>query len=149
MSCNGDCGNCLQGTLPLSSVKKELDKFEYNEEMSKPYIAILGVTARCNLSCPYCFVSQHNSDMNLNTAFAAVDMALNNTPIGEKPEIVFFGGEPLLRYDEIIVPVVEKYKDQCSYSITTNGVLLNEDKVDFFLSNNVGVLLSFDGIREV
>lgn len=149
MNCSGNCGSCLQNSLPISAVRKEIDKFEYSEEMSKPYIAILGVTARCNLSCPYCFVSQHNSDMDLNTAIAAVEMAINNAPVGEKPEIVFFGGEPLLRYNEIIVPIIEKYQGLCSYSITTNGVLLDENKVDFFLQNEVGVLLSFDGVREV
>ncbi|MGN1326575.1 MAG: hypothetical protein ACI4VQ_00590 [Clostridia bacterium] len=59
----------------------------------------------------------------------------------------FFGGEPLLCFDSLIKPLVEKYKDIVSFGITTNGVLLDEDIVDFFYENNIQLLLSFDGIE--
>ena len=59
----------------------------------------------------------------------------------------FFGGEPLLYFDSLIKPLVEKYKDIVSFGITTNGILLDEDIVDFFYENNIQPLLSFDGIE--
>jgi uncharacterized protein len=61
----------------------------------------------------------------------------------------FFGGEPLLRYEDLIYPLIEKYKTEIEFGITTNGVLLNENIVDYFYKNNVNVLLSFDGVKKV
>lgn len=154
--CSGNCDTCntcagyqvMGYKIPM---QKEMDEFYYNsDEMSHPSAVFLGVTSRCNLSCPYCFVQQKNEDMSLETAIAAVDLAIANSEYsGNTPHVIFFGGEPLLKYNEIIVPIVKKYADQCTFSITTNGVLLNEDIVDFFVANNVSVLLSFDGVKKV
>ena len=53
--------------------------------------------------------------------------------------INFFGGEPLLQFDQIIVPLVEENKEvnNLTFGITTNGVLLDEDKVDFFYKHKI------------
>lgn len=167
MSCNGDCGSCLhnnllakdKGTLsPVidENLPKEIQEFTYSTQMSEPSVVFLGVTKRCNLSCPYCFVSQGNQDMTLETAKKGVEIAIKNAEkhsiennYVERPLVIFFGGEPLLMYEKIIVPIVKEYSDRCDFSLTTNGVLLNEDVVDFLSKNNVEVLLSFDGIKQV
>lgn len=94
--------------------------------------------------------------MTIDIARKGVKLAIENAKKGsirnnntERPLVVFFGGEPLLMFSQIIVPIVEEFSEQCDFSLTTNGILLNEDVVDFFYKNNVEVLLSFDGIKKV
>lgn len=111
----------------------------------------LNLTQRCNLKCRYCFVVQQPKEMDYKTAKDAVDFyaknALDNLDI---PDVTFFGGEPLLKYDEIVKPIVKyirnKYGDY-KIGLTTNGTLLNEEKVKFFNDNDVVLLLSLDGDR--
>lgn len=110
---------------------------------------LLGLTNRCNLQCNYCFVKQNNKDMSYETAEQSLhwlkSLHSDDTPLN----VGFFGGEPLIKYDDIIKPLVEKYNDDFSFMLTTNGVLLDEDKVDFFLKYNIQPLLSFDGVAAV
>jgi uncharacterized protein len=61
--------------------------------------------------------------------------------------VFFFGGEPTLKWDDIIVPIVEKYPN-LKYSITTNGYLLNKEKIDFLNKHNFAVMLSMDGAEQ-
>lgn len=62
-------------------------------------------------------------------------------------EIFFFGGEPTLCWDDIIVPLVSKYSN-LNYGITTNGSLLDKEKIDFLSKHDVAVMLSMDGDRK-
>jgi len=79
--------------------------------------------------------------MTLDTAKAAAD--------NEKIRFYFFGGEPMLCYDSIIVPIIEyienKYPNIFYYGMTTNGTLLNEGRINFLKSKNFELLLSIDG----
>lgn len=99
--------------------------------------------------------------MSLQTAKDAVDWLYVNAQIKIKnkwvnqkyiPHINFFGGEPTLMWDEIIVPLVqyirEKYHDKFGIGMTTNGTLLNKDRIDFMKQNKIGILLSIDGDKE-
>ena len=112
----------------------------------------LNLTQKCNLKCKYCFVTQQPKEMDYKTAKDAVDFyaknALDNLDI---PDITFFGGEPLLKFEYIIKPLVEyirkRYGD-FEISVTTNGTLLDEEKLKFLRDNNVGLLLSIDGDKE-
>lgn len=147
--CDNNCSVC--GKCPIT-VPHEQTEFNYNyEEYSRPTTVLLGVTNRCNLSCPYCFVAQDKQDMSFETAEKAVQMVLKNAEItGGDPSVLFFGGEPLIMFDKIIVPLIEKYDGQVkSWGLTTNGILLDEDKVDFFYKRGIMPLLSFDGVKEV
>ena len=114
----------------------------------------LTLTHRCNLACKYCFVQQEALDMPLQVALDSVDFVINNLASErDSASIAFFGGEPLLRWDDIIVPTVlykeQKYPDkQCKFSITTNCVLLTEDKIKFMKEHNIGILTSIDGAKE-
>ena len=129
------------------------EEFMYDFNVhSKPHSILLGLTNDCNLACPYCFVKQDKQAMSYEIAEQSVKWVLNNIIDKEnidKPTVIFFGGEPLLMFDEIIVPLVENYGNKVNFSITTNGVLLDEDKVDFFYKNNVDILLSFDGLKVI
>lgn len=70
----------------------------------------------------------------------------------EKVSVTFFGGEPTLLWDDIIVPLVqyteEKYPNIVNFGITTNGTLLNEDRIKWLYNHNIRPLLSIDGAKE-
>ena len=136
-------------------------KFIYQEKYKYLFNICLNVTDSCNLACRYCFVEQHPHFMSLETAKKATDWVYNNLQEAKKIEaispnhtarITFFGGEPMLMYEQIIVPLVqyieEKYPNQITLSMTTNGTLLNKERIDFLYSHHVGLLLSIDGKKE-
>ena len=123
-----------------------------NKRIAKGYNTnIIVVTNKCNFDCKYCFERDkiRKEDEFIITK-EEIEKYIDDIKSSERnPVIVIFGGEPLLCFDSIIVPIVEKYKNEIDFSITTNGILLDEDKVDFFYKNNIEILLSFDGIRSV
>ena len=83
---------------------------------------------------------------------AAQFLIKNAEESGVIPNINFFGGEPMIMWDEIIVPLTNwirnEYQKPFSLGITTNGVLLNEDKLNYIKENNIGLLFSCDGAKE-
>lgn len=113
----------------------------------------LNLTQRCNLKCRYCFVHQQPKEMTYETAKDAVDFYARNAVLeATEPQVTFFGGEPMLKYEEIIKPLVEYIRStygDYNISITTNGTLLNEEVYEFFKENDVGMLLSLDGMKEI
>lgn len=118
-------------------------------ELPKITRAFLNVTDECNLRCTYCFVNKMPNFIDYQTAKDAVDFLGNNAAESKTiPNINFFGGEPMLMWDTIIEPLVlyakEKYKN-FRFSITTNGTLLNEERIKFMREHNFGLLLSIDG----
>lgn len=129
---------------------KLIQDFQYSyNEYSRPTNAVVSLTDDCVLSCNYCFCKQQPNYMSYETAEAVVQWLLSNKQTEEKPSYVFFGGEPLMQFENIIKPLVEKYYKEINFSITTNGILLNEDVVDFLYKYQIQPLLSFDGVPEV
>ena len=115
--------------------------------------AMLVVTHACPMKCRYCFVHQEPSCMSYKTAKDATDFLIKNAEeVNTIPSINFFGGEPTLLWDEIIVPLTkwirQEYKKPFSLGITTNAVLLNEERLNFLKENNIGLLFSMDGAKE-
>ena len=131
--------------------------FIYEEKYSYPIRVMLNLTDNCNLACRYCFVQQKPNYMTLQVAKDAVDFIVNNYKIRsekydlkEKKGLFFFGGEPMLMFDSIIVPLMEyiesKYVlDEFQFGITTNGTLLNKERIDFLKKYNIYPMLSIDG----
>ena len=122
-------------------------------ELPKFTRAFLNLTNACNLRCRYCFVKQQNNYMSWQVAKDAADMLLDNAAeVGARPDITFFGGEPLLMWDKIIKPLVayirSERKSNSILSITTNGTLLTEEMLRYMKENQVGILFSIDGARE-
>lgn len=122
--------------------------------MSLPKItsAMLIVTHSCPLACRYCFVHQEACHMSYETAKAAVDFLIKNAEEeGRKPGINFFGGEPMVMWDKIIVPLTryirKDYGKPFDISMTTNGILLTDDRIAFLKKNKVSMLLSIDGAK--
>lgn len=115
--------------------------------------AFLVVTQQCNLACKYCFVVQKNKKMSYKVAQDSADFIYKNAKEQkQRPSINFFGGEPLLRWDDIIVPLTKyirgKYGDNFGLSMTTNGVLLDKEKLEFMKKNNIGFMVSIDGNKK-
>lgn len=134
-------------------------KFEYKEIYKYPTYAMLNLTDNCNLACIYCFVQQQPHYMSIDVAKDAVNFLINNYNIkkekgwlrrNEKKTLVFFGGEPMLMFDSIIEPIIHYIEEtdninEFTFHITTNGTLLNEERIKFFKKYKVAILLSMDG----
>lgn len=130
-------------------------EFEYKEEYAWLTNICLNVTDACNLACRYCFVEQHPHYMTLDVAKQTVHFILDNLEKknkkygkNEKASITFFGGEPTLMWDEIIVPLTNYIKENnfpITLGITTNGTLLNQERIKFLKNNKIQPLLSIDG----
>ncbi|MGE5405573.1 MAG: radical SAM protein [Candidatus Saccharibacteria bacterium] len=111
----------------------------------------ISVTQKCNLACKYCYVDKYDFAMSLNTASKVVDFIFENTPAGERIDIGFFGGEPLLVFDlvqqiaEMIVehPAYPEYK--VYIDIVSNGTIFSDDIAKFLREYNIGYCLSCDG----
>ena len=97
--------------------------------------------------------------MTYNVAKDAVDWLIKNKRWknehgfpNEKVEIIYFGGEPTLLWDEIIMPLTQyafdTYPNEIHFNITTNGTLLNEERIRFMAKYDIYPLLSIDGAPE-
>ena len=112
----------------------------------------LHMTARCNLNCGYCYVDHSDeSDMTFETAKAVVDLAGREA---KRAGLIFFGGEPLLRreliYDTVAYARAREKELDCRFffKITTNGLLLDDEFLDFACENEIFIALSVDGTKK-
>jgi len=109
------------------------------------------MTNKCNLKCSYCYVDHGSEIMTPETARAIVDLAARDS---KRAGLIFFGGEPLLLRELITETIdyahsVEK-KSGCRFffKMTTNGLLLDDDFLDFAKRENMFIALSIDGVKE-
>ena len=126
---------------------------EINYNLPKITSAMLVVTHACNLRCRYCFVHKQPEYMTFDTALASAKFLIENAEsVNKVPNLNFFGGEPMLMWDDIISPLTtwirREYKKPFTIGITTNGTLLDDDKIKFLLDNQVSLLFSIDGDKE-
>ena len=111
----------------------------------------LCITDACNLRCTYCFVTQKPHYMKLETALDIIEFAWKRREKNYM-HFQFFGGEPLLLWDQIIVPVANYVRDKgynIRFGITTNCTMLTEDKLIFMKEHEMDLLTSFDGPKEI
>ena len=120
----------------------------------------LHVSHDCNLTCEYCFASKGDyksgrKQMDKDIAFKAVDYLVNNSGNRKNIEIDFFGGEPLLNFT-VVKEVVDygrelenKTGKKFYFTITTNGVLLDDEKIRFINEYMDNVVISIDGRKEI
>ena len=120
----------------------------------------LHVAHDCNLRCKYCFAStgdfgQGRKIMPPEIAKKAIDFVIARSGVRHNIEVDFFGGEPLIAWDTVTQTVdyarslEEKYNKKFRFTITTNGLLLDEDKRKYINENMDNCVLSLDGRREV
>lgn len=151
----------------LSEIQYLIDnKMLYTEDIKyvntiKPVIKAmcLNMTHDCNLRCEYCFASQgtYNGEkafLSFETGKKAFDYLVKNSGNRKNLEVDFFGGEPLMNFD-VIKKLVDygrslekEYNKHFRFTVTTNGVLLDEEKMDYINENMDNVVLSIDGRKE-
>lgn len=137
---------------------------QYNDILENTCLtnAVINVTDNCNLRCPYCFTEHNPRIIDLGTMKAAIMFMANNFekyPENKKKNkglsFNFFGGEPMLHFEDIIKPTIlwteemglrEKYK--IDFGMTTNGTMLNENTLPWLKEHKVSILLSMDGDKE-
>ncbi|MCD8217144.1 MAG: thioether cross-link-forming SCIFF peptide maturase [Clostridiales bacterium] len=120
----------------------------------------LHIAHDCNLACRYCFAEEgeyhgRRALMDLETGKRALDFLIENSGHRRNLEVDFFGGEPLMNWDVVKELVAygreqEKIHDKnFHFTLTTNGVLLNDEIMEFANREMSNVVLSIDGRKEV
>ena len=121
----------------------------------------LHVSHDCNLRCKYCFADEgkyHTEKRELMTAETgkrAMDYVVEHSGHRRNLEVDIFGGEPLMNF-EVVKEVVEyarelekKHNKVFRFTVTTNGILLDEKKLEYINENMSNIVLSIDGRKEV
>ena len=120
----------------------------------------LHVSHTCNLNCSYCFARQgkyHGNDalMSYEVGKQALDFLIENSGKRRNLEVDFFGGEPLMNWKVVKRLVAyareqEKiYNKNFRFTLTTNGVLIDDDVIEFANKEMHNIVLSLDGRKEV
>ncbi len=120
----------------------------------------LHVAHTCNLNCSYCFASQgkYHGDravMSFEVGKRALDFLMENSGTRRNLEVDFFGGEPLMNFQVVKDLVayarsVEKERGKnFRFTLTTNGVLVDDEVIDFANRECSNVVLSLDGRKEI
>ena len=144
----------------------------YSEDIYEPYIdsfknretvvkaLCLHIAHDCNLACKYCFAEEgeyhgRRALMSFEVGKKALDFLVANSGNRVNLEVDFFGGEPLMNFDVVKQLVAygrsleEPNNKKFRFTLTTNGVLLNQDVIDFANKEMANVVLSIDGRKEV
>ena len=120
----------------------------------------LHVAHTCNLNCSYCFASQgryhgERAVMSPEVGRQALDFLIAHSGSRRNLEVDFFGGEPLMNFDTVkeLVTYARKREKETGknfrFTLTTNGMLIDDDVIDFANREMSNVVLSLDGRKEV
>ena len=120
----------------------------------------LHVAHSCNLNCEYCFASQgrysgERALMSFETGKRALDFLIEHSGSRRNLEVDFFGGEPLMNW-QVVKDLVEyarsvekQYNKNFRFTLTTNGMLIDDEVIEFSNREMSNVVLSLDGRREI
>ncbi len=134
--------------------------FDFKNRSTVVKALCLHVAHTCNLSCPYCFASQgkyhgQRALMSFDVGKRALDFLMENSGDRVNLEVDFFGGEPLMNW-EVVKELVAYAREQegprgkkFRFTLTTNGMLIDDDVIDFANREMHNVVLSLDGRKEV
>lgn len=171
--CKGDLNaiNILsQHTSLLEKLKKEgfivpeikdeyscyVDEARKAEDDGKTFHLLINPTLNCNFSCWYCYESHFPSQMSEQIILRIIRLIDNIFSEGRSLTISFFGGEPLLYYQQVMTPIL-KYahlraqEHSCGFNanMTSNGYLLNQERIqEMAMYNFTGAQITLDGDRE-
>ena len=120
----------------------------------------LHIAHTCNLNCEYCFASQgkyhgERAVMSFEVGKQAIDFLVANSGTRRNLEVDFFGGEPLMNFDVVkqIVAyarsIEKQYNKNFRFTLTTNGLLIDDDVIEFANKECSNVVLSLDGRKEI
>lgn len=156
----------------IEEVNAELDELEKMEVLNTPEVKFnipytgeikalcLHICHDCNLRCPYCFA--HSGTYNTPKDYMifevgknAIDFLIAHSGKRKNLEVDFFGGEPLMNFN-VVKQIVEYAHKACdkvgkviTFTLTTNGVLLNKDAREWLNDNMENVVISIDGRQEI
>ncbi len=154
----------------ISEMKKEGQL--YSEDIYESYIEEFGnretvvkalclhIAHDCNLACRYCFAEEgeyhgRRALMSYEVGKKALDFLIQSSGSRHNLEVDFFGGEPLMNF-QVVKDLVAYGREQeklhnkkFRFTLTTNGVLLNDDIIEFANKEMSNIVLSIDGRREV
>lgn len=119
----------------------------------------LAIAQKCNMACTYCYAEQGDfggpvKNMPLETAFKSIDFLVSDCKPGERAQLTFLGGEPLINREAVYAAVeyaaakAEEAGVNMSFSMTTNGTLLTEEDAHFFEKYGFSITVSLDGVGE-
>ena len=162
-----DVFDCLEDVKYLEENKKlftpdvyENMAFDFKNKNSVLKAMCLHVAHTCNLNCGYCFASQgkyhgERALMSLETGKKALDFLIAHSGTRHNLEVDFFGGEPLMNWDvckELVKYAREQEKihnKNFRFTLTTNGMLIDDDVIEFANREMSNVVLSLDGRKEI
>ena len=168
----------LKNKYNESSIEESYDEIEFlvekkvlfTEDVYEQYVnymdqnvvkaLCLHVAHDCNLKCKYCFASQgdykgNRELMSYEVGKKALDFLMKNSGNRRNLEVDFFGGEPLMNWDVVKKLTLygkeleKEHNKNFRFTMTTNGVLLDDEKIDFLNEYMYNVVLSLDGRKEV
>ena len=147
------------GTLFTKDVYKE-GVIDFKKRQTVVKALCLHIAHDCNLACRYCFAGEgeyqgDRSLMSYEVGKKALDFLVANSGSRRNLEVDFFGGEPLMNW-EVVKQLVEYGRSieeannkKFRFTLTTNGVLLNDEILDFVNKEMGNIVLSTDGRKEV
>ena len=120
----------------------------------------LHIAHTCNLNCSYCFASQgkYHGDravMSFEVGKQALDFLVANSGTRRNLEVDFFGGEPLMNFDVVkrlvayARSIEKEHNKNFRFTLTTNGLLIDDDVIEFANRECSNVVLSLDGRKEI
>ena len=138
------------------------DYGKYGHLMSESPVKAMciNIAHDCNLRCEYCFAAKgdfgHGRElMPLNVGIKAIDFLLEHSKNRRNLEVDFFGGEPLMNFP-VVKEIVEyarskeaEYGKNFRFTLTTNGLLLNDEIIEYINREMSNIVLSLDGRKEV
>ncbi len=152
-------GLIKQGKLFTNDAYEEIAK-NYRRSNFSIKALCLHVAHVCNLNCSYCFASQgeYHGDralMRLEVGKRALDFLVENSGNHKNLDVDFFGGEPLMNWEVVKALVAygreleQKHGKNIRFTLTTNGVLLDDEVTEFCNKEIHNVVLSLDGRKDV
>ena len=155
----------------LEEIRELIDMGQlYSQDIYREYMPLwdresnikalcLHISHDCNLRCKYCFADTgcfggNRINMPPEVGIAAIDFVVKSSCKRKNIEIDFFGGEPLMNFDTVKATIdyaksiEEKCNKKFNFTITTNGLLLSDEKMDYINKNMNNVVLSIDGRPE-
>lgn len=161
----------------VSELTEEIEELKNNgelflEDIYEPYLKDIGeretvvkalclhIAHDCNLACRYCFAGkgEYNGEaalMSFEVGKKAIDFLVGNSGHRRNLEVDFFGGEPLMNFD-VVKQIVEygrsleeEHNKKFRFTLTTNGVLLNDEIMEYVNKEMSNLVLSIDGRKEI
>ena len=162
-----DAAECLSDIRELVSAGTLFSEDKFRPDVSvlakrDPVVKTLclHVAHTCNLDCDYCFASQgkyhgERALMSLDIGKRAIDFLIENSGSRHNLEVDFFGGEPLMNFGVVkdVVAYAREREKECGkhfrFTLTTNGMLVDDDVIEFSDREMDNVVMSLDGRKEV